>query len=223
VSVLHVFDMDGTLLRGTTASLEIARRLGCLEELNCLEASFGAGTVTTPEFASAICQMWSALTISVVEEAFASAPWIAGLAEVMEDIRTRGERSLVVTMSPDFFATRLRSLGVDEIVASRFPPLPFQNPPDPAGILSPADKIIAVDRVRSRHGLDREQCIAYGDSLSDGPLFEVLTFTVAMNAGKYLRDRALLSYEGGDLREVYRMVRRHLAQAPARVGRKEAG
>ncbi|MFJ8650006.1 hypothetical protein ACIRNI_28280 [Streptomyces sp. NPDC093546] len=30
MSRLYVFDMDGTLLRGTTAGLEIARRLGCL-------------------------------------------------------------------------------------------------------------------------------------------------------------------------------------------------
>jgi phosphoserine phosphatase len=202
-----VFDMDGTLLRGTTASLEIARRLGCLSDLTRLEASFGAGTLSTRDFASAVCRMWSTLTLSLVEEIFAGAPWILGLGEVMEDIRARGEQSLVVTMSPDFFATRLRGLGVDEVIASRFPPLPFRREPDPAGILSPADKIAAMDRARTRRGLSREQCVAYGDSRSDGPLFEALSLTVAINADDYLRGRALLQYEGVDLREAYRMAR----------------
>lgn len=211
MSLLHVFDMDGTLLRGSTASMEIARRLGCLPDLHRLEASFAAGTLSTRDFASAICQMWGTLTPSVVSEVFSAAPWMSGLAEVMEDIRARGERSLVITMSPDFFAARLCSLGVDEVVASRFPPLPFQRAPDPAGILSPVDKVAAVDRVRSRCGLSREQCVAYGDSRSDGPLFEVLSFTVAVNADAYLRDRALLQYEGLDLREAYWMARSHLA------------
>jgi phosphoserine phosphatase len=42
---LHVFDMDGTLLKGTTASLQIARHLGCTRELAELEARFAAGEV----------------------------------------------------------------------------------------------------------------------------------------------------------------------------------
>ncbi|WP_437967356.1 HAD-IB family phosphatase [Sorangium sp. So ce260] len=213
MSLLHVFDMDGTLLRGTTASLEIARKLGCLADLAHLEASFGAGTLTTRAFASAICEIWGALTPGVVEEVFSAAPWMLGVAEVMQDIRRRGERSLVVTMSPDFFAARLCSLGVDEVVASRFPSLPFRCAPDPAGILSPADKVTAVDRVRARHGLSREQCIAYGDSRSDAALFEALTCTVAVNADEHLRSRALLHYEGLDLREAYRMARERAAGA----------
>ncbi|MDI1449753.1 HAD-IB family phosphatase [Polyangium sp. 6x1] len=210
MSMLHVFDMDGTLLRGTTASMEIARKMGCLPELTRLESLFGCGAMTTRDFASSICRMWGTLTLSIVDEVFRGAPWIHGLPEVMRDIRARGERSLVVTMSPDFFAERLRSFGADEVVASRFPSLPFQEAPDPAGILCPADKVTAVDRALSRHGLRREQCIAYGDSHSDAPLFDVLPHTVAINADAYLRARARLQYEGSDLREAYGMARRRL-------------
>ena len=55
---LHVFDMDGTLLRGTTASLQIARHLGCMEELAGLEARFAAGQIDTRGFATAIHGLW---------------------------------------------------------------------------------------------------------------------------------------------------------------------
>jgi phosphoserine phosphatase len=206
MSRLHVFDLDGTLLRGTTASLEIARRLDCLSGLLELEAAFAAGTLDTRGFAAELHRLWHALTPELAIEAFTGAPWIGGLADVLADIRRRGEHSVVITMSPDFFATQLGPLGVDEVVASAFPPLPFRQAPDPAGILTPADKVIAVDRIRSAFGLDRDSCVAYGDSGSDIPLFQALTHTVAVNATPVLRELARYHYDGDDLREAYRLA-----------------
>ncbi|MFF6885661.1 HAD family hydrolase [Streptomyces sp. NPDC012421] len=205
--LLHVFDMDGTLLRDTSASLEIASRLGCLAELRSLEADFAAGTLDTRGFAAALHGLWGALTPEVVADAFDGAPWIGGLADVLADIRSRGDRAVVVTLSPDFFADRLRGLGVDAVVASGFPPPPFRTAPDPARILVPEDKVTAVDRLRASFGLDRDSCVAYGDSGSDVPLFSVLRHTVAVNAGPGLRALARAGYDGDDLRAAYALGR----------------
>ncbi|HZG04522.1 MAG TPA: HAD-IB family phosphatase [Streptomyces sp.] len=212
MSRLHVFDLDGTLLRGTTASLEIARRLGCLPELLRLEAAFASGAVDTRGFAAGVCRLWRELTPELVGDVFARSPWIGGLREVLADIRRRGERSVVVTMSPDFFAGRLAGLGVDEVVASRFPPPPFRTALDPAGILTPADKVTAVDRMRTALGLGRDHCVAYGDSASDVPLFRELRHTVAVNADGVLRGLARYRYDGDDLRVAYRSVRARMAE-----------
>jgi phosphoserine phosphatase len=211
MSRLHLFDMDGTLLRGTTASLEIARRLNCMPALTRLEAAFAAGAVDTRGFAAEICRLWQELTPDLVADAFARAPWIGGLREVLSDIRRRGERSVVITMSPGFFANRLVAFGVDEVIASRFPPLPLRAAPDPAGILTPADKVVVMDRIRIAHGLDLESCVAYGDSASDIPLFRRLTHTVAVNADSSLRELARYSYDGDDLRVAYETVRARMA------------
>lgn len=213
MSYLHVFDMDGTLLRNTTASLEIARRLNCLAELEELERSFAIGAINTRSFASAVYQLWGDLTITHVNEAFDTAPWINGVPEVLADIRRRGEHSLVITMSPDFFATRLQEIGVDEIVASKFPSLPFKHDLDLAGILTPADKVSATDEILQRLGLTRDRCLAYGDSISDMPLFQVLLHTVAVNADSSLHPIASCRYDGNDLREAYRLVRSRLSAA----------
>jgi phosphoserine phosphatase len=130
---LHVFDMDGTLLEGTTASLQIAQHLGSTEA-----------------------------------DVFAASPWLTGIREVCADIRERGERSVVITMSPDFFARHLVDLGFDDVMASRFPALPFLEPLDPANILTPRDKVRIVENMREQYGISRSQCVAYGDSMSDG-------------------------------------------------------
>ncbi|MFD5076484.1 HAD family hydrolase [Streptomyces sp. NPDC058371] len=203
---LHLFDMDGTLLRGTTASLEIARTAGCVPELLELEAAFADGRLDTRGFAAALGRLWRGLSPDLVARAFTEAPWMRGLAEVMSDIRRRGEHSVVVTMSPDFFAERLVAFGVDAVAASRFPTLPLRTAPDPAGILTPADKVDIMDRIRTSWGLDRGSCVAYGDSGSDIPLFRALQDTVAVNAAPAVREIARYHYDGDDLCEAYRIV-----------------
>ncbi|CAM3862131.1 HAD family hydrolase [Xenorhabdus thuongxuanensis] len=207
MSLLHVFDMDGTLLRGTTASIEIARELGCLGELMELEHNFSTGQIDTHQFATQVHRLWGALTLSDVTRIVEKAPWISGLKEVLEDIRFRHEYSLVVTLSPDFFAEHLRSMGADIVVASRFPALPFKEKLDVAGILSPTDKVTIVEQKLSEYGLDRLRCIAYGDSSSDIPLFQAIPHTVSVNGDKYINPWSRLRYAGNDLRDAYSLAR----------------
>lgn len=209
MGVLHVFDMDGTLLRGTTASLEIARSLGCEGELKALEQHFAAGRIDTRDFAVRIHQMWKCLTPDRVADVAVAAPWIRGLPDVLKDIRSRGEWSLVVTMSPDFFATHLLTMGADTVRASRFPTLPFREEINVANILAPADKVAIVDQALSGYGVDRTRCIAYGDSASDIPLFQALACTVSVNGDAHIAPWSRLFYEGEDLREAYRLARAH--------------
>jgi phosphoserine phosphatase len=154
--------MDGTLLRGTTASIEISRRLDRLEPLAELEAGFAAGRISTAEFAIEMRELWSELSAEVVAEVVGAAPWIEGIAEVCEDIAERGERSMLITMSPDLFANHLLELGIDVVAASRFPALPFSAPIDPAGILEPADKVRLAERERVALGLSPRACSPMG-------------------------------------------------------------
>lgn len=208
MTALHIFDMDGTLLSGTTASLCIAAAHGSELALRDLEARFAAGALDTVAFAAAIHRLWSTLTPDLVASAFAGGTWLTGIAEVTADIRARGERSAVITMSPDFFADHLYAWGFDTVVASRFPAPPFRAPIDPSAILTPADKVRVADELRG--GLPLSRCVAYGDSLSDAPLFDHLTATVAVNADHHLEDRAAASYRGGSLLEAYALGRARL-------------
>ncbi|WP_067803436.1 HAD family hydrolase [Actinomadura formosensis] len=204
---LHIFDMDGTLLTGTTANLEIARHLGTLPELHELEARFTTDTLDTRGFSTEIHRLWRDLTPDIVATAYTTATWLTGITDVCADIRARGEHSAVITMSPDFFARHLLDLGFDDVIASRFPPMPFTGTLDPTGILTPADKVRVTEELRTRHRLTLTQCTAYGDSMSDVPLFRHLTNTVAVNADQHLADIAALDYRGTDLTESYALAR----------------
>ncbi|MGY5133917.1 HAD family hydrolase [Streptomyces nigrescens] len=208
MSKLHLFDMDGTLLYGSAAAIEISRQLGLDREIGELERGFAAGALTPVQFAQRACELWAAeLTELQVAAAFDGAPWLTGIREVWVDIRARGERCAVISLSPAFFVERLLTWGADAAHGSRWPAVPIRQAVDPAGILTSAAKVRIADELCVRYGLTRADCVAYGDSLSDTELFAVVPQSVAVNADHHVSDLASYAYAGGDLREAYELVR----------------
>jgi phosphoserine phosphatase len=206
MAALHLFDLDGTLLYGTAAPVEISRQLGLAEEIRDLERAFAAREIDPPAFAAQVRDLWSDLTEAHVAAAFEGAPWLEGIREVWADIRERGGHCAVISLSPGFFVERLLDWGVHAAYGSRFPAVPFREPVDPAGILSPSAKVTIADALCARFGVERTDCVAYGDSMSDAPLFRALLRSVAVNADHHLGGLASFSYAGRDLREAYALV-----------------
>ncbi|WP_027346085.1 HAD family hydrolase [Hamadaea tsunoensis] len=208
MSRLHLFDMDGTLIRGSSANIEIAKVLGKVEEFRSLDREFAAGTIDSREYANRAYEMWSTLTDEVVAMAFAGAPWLAGIRDVWQEITDRGEHCAVISLSPSFFVSRLRVWGVHETHAARFPEVPFPvgTTIDTCGVLTPAAKVTIADELCARYGVDRSDCVAYGDSMSDAVLFTAVGTSVAVNGDHHVSGIATHRYAGGDLREAYRLV-----------------
>lgn len=207
MSRLHIFDMDGTLLHGSTASLEIARALDCVPQVKALEAQFAEGEITTAQFAAGVCALWQSLSTEQAAQIFAASPWMQQLPQVFADIRQRGEHSIVITLSPDFYANYLLAQGADRVVGSIFPPLPFRQPPQPENILTPQDKVTHATALIEQLQLSAKQCVAYGDSGSDIPLFQMMQNTVAINGSSSIVSLAKVSYQGDNLWDAYQLAR----------------
>ncbi|MEU5833868.1 HAD-IB family phosphatase [Streptomyces diacarni] len=213
---LHLFDLDGTLLYGSAAAVEIAQQLGVEREIRTLERAFAQRELTPPQFAARACALWAELTDEIVEAAFTGAPWLAGIREVWEQIRANGEHCAVISLSPDFFVRRLRDWGADATHGSRWPEVPRAmpngsaryptRPVDPAGILSPSSKVKIAQELCAQFGVASRDCVAYGDSLSDAELFATVPVSVAVNADEHVRSLASYHYAGRDLREAYGLV-----------------
>lgn len=211
---LHLFDLDGTLMRGSAAR-EISRRLGLEPAIEELEGAFAAGELTPPRFAELACELWHELTEDHVAAAFADAPWLEGIREVWDAIRESGDHSAVISLSPHFFVRRLeheapgappagvRTRGADAARGSRWPDIPFRDPVDPAGILSSSAKVRIADELCAAFGVSRADCVAYGDSMSDVDLFAAVPVSVAVNADHHVHELASFKYRGNDLREAY--------------------
>lgn len=203
MSHLHVFDMDGTLLRGA-ASVELSRHLGTFEQANAIEDGWLAGEIDERGFWERMIPLWDGVSESEVDDAFAGASWIAGIREVLADVVARGERAIVISQSPHFFVRRLEGWGAHRAYGSRVGP---DVPAREWRTLTGPDKLAITRDVLAELGLAEDRCAAYGDSGSDAELFARLRHTVAVNATAALRERAAAVYDGGDLREAYALGR----------------
>jgi phosphoserine phosphatase len=211
MSKLHIFDMDGTLLRGS-ACLDLSRHMGQIEAVSALEERWGLGQVGHVEFYEKCLPLWEGMTDADVETVFEGTAWIEGIADVWADIAARGERSAVITLSPQFFADRLLRWGLGSAHGAR---VAAGVVPDPERVLTPEAKVGIALELMDRYGLSEIDCVAYGDSSSDVPLFRLLPNTVAVNGTESVREVAAVAYEGTDLREAYAAGRSLLARESA--------
>ncbi|MEU2712738.1 haloacid dehalogenase-like hydrolase [Streptomyces sp. NPDC007205] len=203
---LHLFDLDGTLLHGSTAPVEISRQLGLEAETAALDRAIAEERIGPPEYAAQVYDLWADLTEAHVSAAFEEAPWLARIHEVWVEIRNAGEYCAVVSLSPSFFVERLLDWGAHAAYGSRFPAVPFTEPVDPSGVLSAAAKVTIADRLCAEFGVARADCVAYGDSMSDKDLFAAVPVSVAVNADNHLAGLATHSYAGRDLWDAYELV-----------------
>ncbi|ORW64220.1 haloacid dehalogenase [Mycobacterium saskatchewanense] len=201
--LLHVFDMDGTLMMGA-ATVELCRHMGRLADAITLEQEWVGGEVGEITFWERALQLWEGVTEEQVDQAFEDAMWMEGLREVFDDIDQRGERSIVISQSPHFFVRRLERWGVHATFGSD---IRLGERVTADSTLQAEDKLLITQHVLAQWGLSPRQCVAYGDSSSDVALFQWLPNTVAVNARAPLTDLAAKSYTGEDLRKVYLLGR----------------
>lgn len=199
---LFVFDMDGTLLLRTTACIEIAKVSGTLDQLHLLEHKFASGEIDAFCFAQNIGALWGMVDEHVVRTAFEATPKLTNIRLVTTLIRRGGGRSCLITMSPDFYANLFYEYGFDVIVASQFPRSCIEGVIR-ENILSPKDKATIVQAWCDRLGFEMNKCVAFGDSMSDYPLFKELEHTVSINGDSTIRDLARYQYEGSDLHDAF--------------------
>lgn len=197
---LFVFDMDGTLLIGTTACLEIAKVSGTLDQLHLLEQKFASGEMDAFCFAQNIGALWGMVDEQVIRTAFEATPKLTNIRAVTSLIREGGGKSCLITMSPDFYANFFYEYGFDFIGASKFPRR-SDEAIKPENILNPKDKARIVEGWCKQLGFELNRCVAFGDSMSDYLLFQELEHTVSINADSRLRELARYHYEGPDLYE----------------------
>lgn len=199
MTVLHVFDMDGTLLHGS-ACLEISRAAGVFDENVEIERAWSAGEFSDNAYWERCLPLWEGLTDAHIDAAFANAPWLDGVENVFADIRARNEHSVVISQSPKFFVERFSRWGVNFAFGALVTP---GNGAGAEQMITSDEKLAITRRLLADLQLADDNCIVYGDSLSDLALFSTLEHTVGVNAKPAIRELARVAYDGADLWSAY--------------------
>ena len=201
--ILHVFDMDGTLLKGS-ACLEISRIVGSLEETLQIEDDWSKGKISDNGFWMRCLPLWSDITDDQIDEAFLGSAWLDGVKETFLDIKDRKEHSVVISQSPKFFVDRLKKWGLDYSHGAIVRPGNIKGADQ---LVSSDDKLTVTDKLLSSLNLSRKQCVAYGDSSSDLTLFQTLPNSVAVNAKTEIQTLSKITYSGSSIWDAYNAAR----------------
>lgn len=189
--------------------MAISDHVGELETVLILEERWAKCEIGHVEYYELCLPLWKGLSEEVLEKCFQSSVWINGVTEVFEDICKRGETIVVITLSPNFFAEKIKRWGAHHTFGAIVEP---GVPPRPELVLTPESKPEIIKKLVIEMGISLDDCVAYGDSSSDEPLFELLNHSVAMNASESLRTISRKQYDGWDLREAYELSRQLLDQ-----------
>lgn len=215
---LACFDLDGTLIPGTTASQHLANALGHGALVADMERRYDAGELSNRAFADAEASFYAGRSLKEVERLLDDVPLIAGIGETVRGLNALGVECVICTVAWQFAARVLAQrfgFAAASGVAMRT---------DADGLLTGEvarhfEEEHKVEFARSlcrERNIDLSNVFAVGDARSDLPLFAAVGFSVALNATAQARAAASTSLENSDLASVLAHVPGLLAQARSR-------
>lgn len=197
------FDIDGTLIPGTSSAAHIAAKLGTTEAVVAAEAAYAAGDLTNAEVCRIDAQGWAGHHVEEVVTWLADLPLIGGIAETVDWCRRHGIAPYLATLA-------WRPVG--EHLAARFgfagvggPELVVRDGVFTGEVARDFDEFdkrgVALGMAMQQRVLPR-QCVAVGDSRSDLPLFAEVGCTIAFNASAEVKAIATHQVVSDDLRAI---------------------
>lgn len=207
---LACFDLDGTLVCGTSVSQHLADRCGHAKSMEELERRYAAGEISNSVVADQQALFYRGMHLSQVVAQLGDIVCIEGIDATLVDLRQRQIDSLLCTVTWSFAAEEFRRRHGFAAVSGTEIAL------DPDGVLTGAvkrhfdewDKLRFVTSYCEANRIDLAEVLAVGDSRSDIPLFEAVGFSVALNATPQARDVATVAIDTEDLTDVLDLIPR---------------
>lgn len=196
---LVCFDVDGTLVPGTSSCAWVAAALGHEAELVAAEAAYVAGTMTNQEASVIDARGWAGHTEAEIAARLATLPLVDGIAETVTWCRDHDLRPVLTTLA---------WTPVGRLLAARFGFAAYCGPvPEAVGGRYTGRVAEHFDEYGKRdfalaQGFAPERCAAVGDSRSDLPLFAAVGTSIAFNATPAARAIATHVVDGPDLRAI---------------------
>jgi phosphoserine phosphatase len=197
------FDLDGTLVRGSTVSLEMGRVLGHLDRIRDLEARYARHEISNAEIAIQDARACRDRSVAEIERAVLGIPLIEGFRDVVRTLKDRGTRTLIVTVTGSFAARAIaKEYGVDDYAGCELEEANGRFTGRVSRHFEENDKVRFVKEYCSKYGLGLSRCAAVGDGRSDIPLFGAVGLAIALNATPQARAASRVTLDTDDLRDI---------------------
>jgi phosphoserine phosphatase len=197
------FDVDGTLVPGTSSSQFLGERLGHLAELSVAEDEYARGERDNRSVSTLDALGWAGRRPEEVRAWLRELPVVDGVSEVVARCRELGLAPHLATLAWAPVGAHLRETF--DFEGSSGPTLLEVDGAYTGEVEHHLDEFGKRDhalRVAEELGLSASSCAAVGDSRSDVPLFAEVGLAIAFNADGAARAEADVEVVGHDLRSV---------------------
>jgi phosphoserine phosphatase len=206
------FDLDGTLLTGTSILLYLAEKLGQADRLEALERRFHSGEISNAVIADASAAWFRGMCRFEVWRLLEDAPWIAGIGPTVTALRARGFHVIVATITWRFAAEMLQHrYQLDAVSGTEMAAVDGRLTGTVSRYFDEHDKLAFVEAFCAARGLGLAQCVAVGDARSDIPLFHRAGLAIALNATKAARAAAHVALQTRNLTDILSLISTHFA------------
>lgn len=198
------FDVDGTLVPGTSSSQFLGARLGHLDALAEAEERYRSGEIDNAEVSVLDAKAWTGCTEEEIQAWLSDLPLVDGIIDVVARCRELSLAPYLATLAWEPVGTYLcDSFGFEGACG---PQLVSAGGAYSGAVAAHLDEFGKRDyalNIARRLGLDASSCAAVGDSRSDLPLFNEVGLSIAFNADGALAAGSDVVITGGDLRAVF--------------------
>ncbi|MHA6765608.1 HAD family hydrolase [Streptacidiphilus sp. PAMC 29251] len=202
------FDVDGTLVPGTSSSVFLAGFLGHQRALMVAEDAYAAGQLTNQQVSVTDAEGWTGHGEEQVRGWLVDLPLVDGIAETVAWCREQALAPVLATLAWDPVGRHIAErfgfrafCGAElEVSSGRYTGRVRRD-------FDEYDKRDFALRQAREGGVDPTRCAAVGDSRSDLPLFAAAGLSIAFNATPAARAAASTAVDGDDLRTVIPALR----------------
>ncbi|WP_405512622.1 HAD family hydrolase [Streptomyces canus] len=203
------FDVDGTLVPGTSSSVFLAGFLGHRDALAKAEDAYASGDLDNRQVSELDAKGWAGVSEEQVSGWLDGLPLVSGITETVGWCCQHGLVPVLATLAWAPVGSYLTDrFGFHAFSGPRLETIDSRFTGRVACHFDEYDKRdFALAQAREL-GLAPHACGAIGDSRSDLPLFASVGLSVAFNASTGARAAATVTMDGGDLRCVLPVLSR---------------
>ncbi|MFF5107163.1 HAD family hydrolase [Streptomyces sp. NPDC000134] len=203
------FDVDGTLVPGTSSSVFLAGFLGHRDELAKAEDAYASGDLDNRQVSELDAKGWAGVPEERVSGWLDGLPLVSGITETVAWCRRNGLVPVLATLAWSPVGSYLTDrFGFHAFSGPRLEATDGRFTGRVARHFDEYDKRECALSQARELGLAPRSCAAVGDGRSDLPLFASVGLSVAFNASAGARTAATVTVDGGDLRGVLPVLSR---------------